>query len=94
MYLMISKYLVPLDEVDQARSAHLAFLDGMEERGLLVTAGRQNPPKGGVVVLAVDDEAEARELIAADPYVQGGLAEYTAVGWTPARGALVDYGKP
>jgi uncharacterized protein YciI len=93
VYLMISKYLAPLDEVDRARGAHLAFLDGLEERGLLVTAGRQDPPVGGVVVLAAADEAQARELIAADPYVTGGLAEYTAIGWQPARGALAGYGK-
>jgi uncharacterized protein YciI len=29
MYLMISKYQVPLDEVDQVRDDHLAFLDGL-----------------------------------------------------------------
>jgi uncharacterized protein YciI len=93
VYLMISKYLVPLDEVDRARAEHLAFLDGLDERGLLVTAGRQDPPAGGVVILDVDDEAQARELMSADPYLQGGLAEYTAVGWQPSRGALAGYGK-
>jgi uncharacterized protein YciI len=92
MYLMISKYLAPLDEVDASRADHMAFLDGLEERGLLVTAGRQSPPAGGVVILAVDDEAGARELMAGDPYVQRGLAEYSAVGWQPSRGALAGYG--
>lgn len=90
---MISKYTAPLDEVDAVRGAHLAYLDGLEERGLLATAGRQDPPVGGVLILAVDGEAEARALIADDPYVVGGLAEYTAVGWHPSRGVLADYGK-
>lgn len=93
MYLMISKYLVPLDEVDKVRGEHRAFLDSLLERGLLVTAGRQQPPAGGVVVLNVDDEAQARELISTDPYVRSGVAEYTAIGWQPAVGALVDHGK-
>lgn len=93
MYLMISKYVAPLDEVDGARGDHLTFLDGLEARGVLVTAGRQDPPVGGVVILEAADEAAARELMADDPYVVRGLAEYTAVGWQPARGALAGWGK-
>ena len=54
MYLMISKYLVPLEQVDEVRDAHLAFLEGLEAQNLVVTAGRQDPPAGGVVVLNVD----------------------------------------
>ena len=91
MYLMISKYLQPLEEVDKAREDHLTFLAGLEDRGLVVSAGRQDPPVGGVVLLGVDSEAEALELIANDPYVQRGLAAYTATGWKPARGILADW---
>ncbi|MEU4557243.1 YciI family protein [Actinoplanes sp. NPDC023936] len=91
VYLMISKYLKPLAEVDAAREDHLTFLAGLEERGLSVTAGRQEPAVGGIILLDVDTEAEAHELIAQDPYVQRGLAEYTATGWHPTRGALAGY---
>ena len=94
MYLMISKYLVPIDEVDKIRDAHLAYLDTLEQRGLVASAGRQEPPVGGVVLLNVDDEAEARELIADDPYVLGGVAEYSAIGWRPTRGPLMDFPGP
>lgn len=93
MYLMISKYLVPLDEVDRLRGDHLAFLDGLVQRGVLVAAGRQDPPAGGVVVLDAADEAAAHELMSTDPYVITGSAEYTAIGWRPTIGALADYGK-
>ncbi|MEV8506821.1 YciI family protein [Actinoplanes sp. NPDC051475] len=88
---MISKYLAPLDEVDRARDDHLAFLAGLEERGLLVSAGRQDPAVGGVVLLGVDSEAEARELMAQDPYLLRGLAEYSAIGWAPTRGVLAGW---
>ncbi|MEV6599089.1 YciI family protein [Actinoplanes sp. NPDC051346] len=94
MYLMISTYLVPLDEVDRARDDHLAFLAGLEERGLMVSAGRRDPAVGGIVLLGVDTEAAARELMADDPYVVGGLAEYAAMGWNPARGVLADWRRP
>jgi uncharacterized protein YciI len=91
MYLMISTYLKPLDEVDQVRDDHFAFLSQLEGRGLVVSAGRQSPAVGGVVILGVETEAEAVELMSQDPYVQRGVAEYRAVGWQPSRGVLADW---
>ena len=91
MYLMVSTYLAPLDEVDRAREEHLRFIDGLEERKLVVSAGRQNPPVGGVVLLAVGTETEASALMADDPYVRRGLARYEAIGWQPSRGVLAGW---
>jgi uncharacterized protein YciI len=88
VYLMISTYTAPLDEVDKAREDHMQFLSGLEERGLLVSAGRQDPPIGGVVLINADSAELARELMAGDPYVLRGLATYEPMGWTPTRGAL------
>jgi uncharacterized protein YciI len=88
VYVMISKYLAPVDEVDKVREAHLAFLDGLVQRGKLVIAGRQDPPVGGLVMIEADTEAEARELMADDPYLKHGLAEYTATGFRPSLGRL------
>jgi uncharacterized protein YciI len=85
---MISTYLVPLEQVDQAREAQLRFLDGLAER--VVSAGRQDPPVGGVVLLEAGSEAEAHEVMAGDPYVVQGLAEYRAVGRQPTRGVLAE----
>lgn len=85
---MISTYLRPLDEIDAARPAHFAWLDGIEARGLVVTAGRQDPPVGGVVLLDVATETEADAVMAEDPYVLQGLATYAATGWVPTRGVL------
>jgi uncharacterized protein YciI len=88
---MISTYQKPLAEVDQVREQHLRFVADLEERGLSVTAGRQDPPVGGIILLDVDTEAQAQELIAQDPYVLQGVATYVAVGWQISRGALAGY---
>jgi uncharacterized protein YciI len=93
VYLMISTYLVPLDEVAKVRDEHLAYLDDLIGQGKLVAAGRQEPPVGGMVLLDVADEATAREVISQDPYVLRGIAEYEARGWNPTVGALKDYGR-
>ena len=91
MYLMISKYIAPLAEVDALRDDHLSYLEALEKRGLVVTAGRQDPPVGGVILFNVDTEDEARELISTDPYVLRNVAEYTPTSWKPTRGALKDW---
>jgi uncharacterized protein YciI len=91
VYLMISTYLGPLEEVDKARDDHSKYLDGLERRGLVITAGRQDPPTGGVIVFDVDTAEEATALIADDPYVQRGLAEYRPIGWKPTRGVLAGW---
>jgi uncharacterized protein YciI len=85
---MISAYLAPLEQVASARDAHQRFLDGLADR--VVAAGRQDPPVGGVVLLDAGSEAEAHEIMAGDPYVVRGLAEYRAVGWKPTRGVLAE----
>jgi len=91
MYLMISTYVAPLDEVDAVREDHVRFLDGLEQRGLVVSSGRQDPPAGGVVLLAAATEAQAVALMADDPYVRRGVARYRAIGWQPTRGVLATW---
>jgi uncharacterized protein YciI len=88
MYLMISTYLRPLDEVDAVRPAHFEFMAGLEAKALVVGAGRRQPPTGGIVLLDVETEEEAVAIFAADPYVIAGVARYEPTGWTPTRGPL------
>jgi uncharacterized protein YciI len=91
MYLMISTYLASLADVDRVREEHMRFLDGLEERKLVVSAGRQDPPVGGVVLLDVATEAEATRVMADDPYVVRGVARYEPIGWQPSRGVLATW---
>jgi uncharacterized protein YciI len=91
MIVMISKYLKPLAELDAARPDHAKYLDRLEAAGYVVSAGRQEPPVGGIVILDVDTADEARELIADDPYVSRGLAAYEPYGFEPTRGPLANW---
>jgi uncharacterized protein YciI len=91
VYLMISKYVAPLEQLDEARPEHARYLDGLEKAGYVVTAGRQDPPVGGVIIFDVDTADEARALIADDPYVKLGLAVYEPYGWLPTRGPLANW---
>jgi uncharacterized protein YciI len=90
MILAVSRYLRPLEEVNQARSAHQDFLAALEDRGLLVMAGRQRPPVGAVIVLRGEDADDAQTLLNDDPYVKRGLAAYTITPFAAARGSVRD----
>ena len=90
MILAVSHYLRPLEEVDQARSDHRDFLAALDDRGLLVMAGRQNPPVGAVIILRGDDTDEAQALLNDDPYVKRGLAAYSVTPFAAARGSVRD----
>lgn len=91
MIVMISTYVAPLADVDAARPEHARFLDRLEAAGYVVSAGRQDPPVGGIVILDVDTADEARQLFADDPYVKLGLAEYEPYGFDPTRGPLANW---
>jgi uncharacterized protein YciI len=91
VYLMISQYLKPLAEVEVHRADHQAYLDTLEQRGVLVSSGRKNPPTGGVILFAVDTAEEAEALVADDPYVKAGVAHYEPTGWEPTRGPLANW---
>lgn len=60
------------------RAAHLARLEELAGRAVLVAAGPEDDGGGAVVVLAVPDADAARALMDADPYVRAGaVAAYS-----------------
>jgi uncharacterized protein len=86
MFVFISEYQAPLDEVDQVREAHLAFLAGLNAQGRILVSGRRNPPVGGVVIIDADDLEEAKAIMAQDPFASSGVAKYEPYEFTPSAG--------
>ncbi|MEA2178819.1 MAG: hypothetical protein QOG77_2116 [Solirubrobacteraceae bacterium] len=86
MFAFISEYQKPLDEVDKHREAHLAFLAGLNERGVILVSGRRKPPVGGVVVIDAEDLEAATAIMAEDPFAVAGVAVYQPYEFTPSAG--------
>jgi uncharacterized protein YciI len=86
MFAFISEYQRPLEEVDAHREAHLAFLAGLNERGVILISGRRNPPVGGVVVIDAEDLDAAKAIMAEDPFATSGVAVYEAYEFRPSPG--------
>jgi uncharacterized protein YciI len=76
MFILLSTYLRPLDEVDAALSDHIAWVTRGYEEGHILVSGRREPPEGGAVVMRAADEEEVRALLADDPFQARGLARY------------------
>ena len=66
---------------------HLAELD---RKGQLVLAGPLVERSGGLIVLRVENTAEARAIAEHDPMVRGGYESYELATW-PIAGRQNDY---
>jgi uncharacterized protein YciI len=86
MFVFVSEYQRPLEEVDEHREAHLAFLAGLNEQGRILISGRRNPPVGGVVVIDADDLEHAKAIMAEDPFATSGVARYEPYEFNPSAG--------
>ena len=94
-------YVKPLDEVDAHRRPHVDWLKTTADEGVLLVAGRTDPPTGGVLIFR-GAEAEVAALAASDPFVTNGVATFEVVafhrrgddgrGRRPVVIALIDYG--
>ncbi len=56
------------------RPAHREYLASLLERGKLVASGPFLDDSGALIIYEAADEAEARDLIANDPYTKVGVA--------------------
>ncbi len=85
MFVLVSRYLLPADEVAVLTPRHSEWIAEAYAAGRVLVSGRQNPPEGGVIVAAGHDLADITTWIATDPFVVGGAAEYavTEFGATP-----------
>jgi len=86
VFVFVSEYQRPLEEVDAHREAHLAYLAGLNAQGRLLISGRRVPPVGGVVVLRADSLEEAQAIMAEDPFAKAGVAKYEPIEFTPSAG--------
>ncbi|CCH35523.1 YciI family protein [Actinosynnema sp. NPDC047251] len=90
----MARFVVELvfgDNVDDrlaARPAHRDYLATLVDQGRLLVSGPYTDQSGAVLVYEVADEAELRELLAADPYTPAGVVAETRVHeWQTVMGS-------
>lgn len=84
-FILDLRYLVPLERVAEVVGAHREFLDGGYRRGWFLASGPRVPKTGGIVIARAPGEAELRALLADDPFVREGIAEYHFLEFEPVK---------
>ncbi|MFD0205604.1 MULTISPECIES: YciI family protein [Saccharothrix] len=76
------------DERLAVRPAHREYVATLVERGVVLAAGPYADETGALLVYEVADEAELREVLAADPYTPADVIKETRVHeWQTLLGA-------
>jgi uncharacterized protein len=84
-HVLTITYRQSAEAIDQARPAHLEWLEGEVNAGRLILTGRLESGTGGVLITSDLSTAEAEDIIARDPYQVQGLVHYERVGFTAGR---------
>jgi uncharacterized protein YciI len=77
MFLIDLQYQVPLEQVDAALDAHVAFLREQYAGGTFLLSGRKVPRSGGVILARGVGRNELEDILRRDPFRVQGLARYT-----------------
>jgi uncharacterized protein YciI len=85
MFVMVLKYLKPLDEVEKLLPEHKEFLDRFYREGKFIVSGRREPRTGGVILVDVDSEVEAMKIVCEDPFFTEKVADYELIRFTPTK---------
>ncbi|HSC86059.1 MAG TPA: YciI family protein [Polyangiaceae bacterium] len=87
MFVIELTYTAPLDEIDQAMRAHMAFLNAQYAAGTFVLSGRKVPREGGVILAVGESKAAIEELMRTDPFCSRGLAEFRVIEFNTSQRA-------
>jgi uncharacterized protein YciI len=85
MFVILLKYVKPLEEVQAATPAHREFLGRYYENGTFIVSGRQKPPVGGVILCKASTREEVEAITHQDPFYIQGIAEYTIIEFDPVK---------
>jgi uncharacterized protein YciI len=76
-------YTAPLEQVEQALSAHRAYLQGGYAQGILLMSGPQEPRTGGIVIARGSTKEDVVAFFKQDPYALEGVATHRVIEFIP-----------
>jgi uncharacterized protein YciI len=83
MFVIISKYLKKLQEIDEEHSAHAHFLEGYYRSGRFLASGRMNPALGEIILARGESREEMENIFRRDPLAIRECAEYEVLEFDP-----------
>lgn len=76
MFVLELTYTAPVERADALMQEHVAWLDENYAAGVFIASGRKNPRDGGVILAVGDDRQRIEEIAAADPFAAHGVCAY------------------
>ncbi|MEV7876261.1 YciI family protein [Streptomyces microflavus] len=76
MFVLELTYTAPVERADALMREHVAWLDENYAAGVFIASGRKNPRDGGVILAVGDDRQRIEEIAAADPFAVHGVCAY------------------
>jgi uncharacterized protein YciI len=78
MFLIMTKYLKPLAQVDEVLAAHRSFLEAGYQQGFFVVSG-------GVILSQLTDKAKLEAILKSDPFYEKGISEFEIHEFEPVK---------
>lgn len=85
MFILLLKYIKPVEEVDKELEEHIKYLNKYYSLGNFICSGRRNPRIGGVILCKAENEKEVKEIIKEDPFYFKNIAKYEIVEFLPTK---------
>jgi uncharacterized protein YciI len=82
-------YVAPLDAIDAAMRAHVAFLERQRKAGRFIAWGRKVPRSGGIILARGESREEIERIMGEDPFVAQHLAEVDVTEFAPKPALVV-----
>ena len=83
MFVIVSKYLMGVDQVDEVYPQHAAWLQRHYDSGKVLGSGRRVPAVGGVILARGESREAILDWLAEDPFLKTGRAEYEVYEFVP-----------
>lgn len=87
MFLLLSRYLKPVEEIERVLPDHRRFLDRHYASGDFIVSGPMEPRVGGVILTTDLSRARVEEILAEDPFVRESISEYQIVEFRATKQA-------
>jgi len=85
MFILVLKYIKPLEEVDKELKPHINYLEKYYSLQKFMCSGRRNPRVGGVILCNAKDMKEVETIIKEDPFYINKIAEYEIIEFLPTK---------
>ena len=85
LFVVILKYIAPLEKIEACRPEHLEFLDAQYAQGTFIASGPQIPRTGGIILARGTCRETLTNLLKKDPFATQDLATYEIFETSPTR---------